>query len=213
MELGQIRGAAARATRLTDELLSFSRRRETPLSEVVPAAVLRDIAPLLVRLVGADRQLVVERAEGPTRVLASAAQIEQVLFNLVSNARDASPRGGEIVVACRPRTVPPGQRGSVPPGEYVELSVQDHGAGISEEVRQRMFEPFFTTKAVGSGTGLGLSTCQAIATKLGGRITVESELGRGSTFALLLPVHRPVATPGSESPPASVLVTDAEPAV
>lgn len=201
VELEQIRAAARGAARLSEELLGFSRKREAPVTEVVPSALLRDLAPLLARLAGTRARLRVEREDGRAVVLASTMQIEQVLFNLVSNARDASPLGGEIVVRYRMRTTVP-RDGQLPPGDYAELSVQDRGAGIPEEVKPHLFEPFFTTKAIGSGTGLGLSTCQAIAAKLGGAITVESEPGQGATFALLLPVHRPAADPAPVSGPA-----------
>lgn len=195
VELAQIRAAALGAARLSEELLGFSRKREAPVTEVVPSALLRDIAPLLARLAGTRARLRVEREDGRAVVLASTTQIEQVLFNLVSNARDASALGGEIVVRYRTRSRVPRDGETLPPGDYAELSVQDRGAGISEEVKRHLFEPFFTTKAIGSGTGLGLSTCQAIAAELGGAITVDSEPGQGATFALLLPVYRSAAGP------------------
>jgi len=193
IEIDQIRSAASRASGLSEELLAFSRKRRAPVTRLRAGAVVEDVAPLLKRLVSPARELRVEVSDPDLVVLASSLQIEQVLFNLVSNARDASPPGSEITVRCQTREVATDARGTIPPGRYVELAVEDHGTGVSDDVRNRLFEPFVTTKPAGRGTGLGLSTCQSIAAELGGAITVETTPGQGSTFAFVLPVLRETA--------------------
>jgi CheY-like chemotaxis protein len=124
-------------------------------------------------------RLVIRIDETAGRILADAGQLTQVLMNLVVNARDAMPQGGVLTISVAP--------GRLQGQEAVELAVSDTGTGMSEGVRGRVFEPFFTTKAIGKGTGLGLSTAYGIVQQSGGVIEVDSELGRGSTFRILLP--------------------------
>ena len=130
--------------------------------------------------------------------------MEQILVNLLVNSRDAMPQGGRIDVrTANVQVTPSNRRGGLAPGRYVELTVRDHGQGMSAEVRQRVFEPFFTTKSRGRGTGLGLSTVFGIVKQAGGEIEVESEPGEGTTFHVLLPVvEAQDAAPVGEQAPA-----------
>jgi CheY-like chemotaxis protein len=123
----------------------------------------------------------------PVRI--DPAQVEQILLNLVLNARDAMPSGGQLRIALAHRTLDEAEAraASIAPGEYALLSVEDSGTGMSEETQRHLFEPFFTTKQHGQGTGLGLATVYASVTQLGGTIRVASELGRGTRFTILLP--------------------------
>ncbi|MDH5233858.1 MAG: ATP-binding protein [Gemmatimonadota bacterium] len=189
--VNEIGAAATRATALTRQLLAFGRKQV--LQSVVFALddVVDNLAPMLRRLIGADIAIVRQRDDVPGLVLADRGQIEQVVLNLVINARDAMPDGGQLTI--RTATVTYGADddrpggGITPPGEYVLLAVADTGIGIPSEIRDRVFEPFFTTKELGKGTGLGLSTLYGIIKQLQGFIWLESEVGRGSTFTILLP--------------------------
>ncbi|HEV8397551.1 MAG TPA: ATP-binding protein, partial [Vicinamibacterales bacterium] len=194
--LDAIRGAAVSAAALTKQLLAFSRRqvvspRLHDLNDTV-----KSFAKILRRLVEESVQLDFQLASAPQPVRADPAQIEQVLLNLVANARDAMPDGGRVTIATSQVTSngtrPP--RTSLPPGSYVELSVSDTGSGMTQEVQARLFEPFFTTKPVGSGTGLGLATVHGIVKQSGGHIAVQSTPGKGTTFT----VHFPVASRTAE---------------
>ncbi|MDB4951896.1 MAG: Blue-light-activated protein, partial [Gemmatimonadetes bacterium] len=190
-DVGEIHAAADRAALLTRQLLAFSRKqvlqpRVLDLNEVVLHA-----DKLLRRLIGEDVELETLTDTGPGLVLADAGQLEQVLVNLVVNARDAMPAGGGRV-AVRTAAVEvaaPLRRGDaqVPPGAYVELRVSDTGTGIAPELRTRVFEPFFTTKSADRGTGLGLSTVYGIVRQSGGYVWVSGEPGEGATFHVLLP--------------------------
>jgi signal transduction histidine kinase len=154
---------------------------------------------MLLRLLGKAFELRCEFASAPAVVHGDANQIEQILLNLVVNARDAMPNGGAIAIGVWPREVAAAvaaRRG--PPwraGAFVCLSVTDVGTGIPPEILPRLFEPFFTTKAKGQGTGLGLSTVYGIVQQHGGWVDVDSQLGRGSTFTVYLPVPAPGGSP------------------
>ncbi|HEX4935806.1 MAG TPA: PAS domain S-box protein, partial [Gemmatimonadaceae bacterium] len=189
-ELEEISQAAERAATLTRQLLAFSRQqvlqpRVLDLNEVV-----RAVRPLLERLVGEAVALEVREGEGLGAVTADPVQVEQVLLNLVVNARDAMPAGGRLVISTRnvdadaafARAHPP-----MPVGEYVQLSVQDTGVGMDALTLSRAFEPFFTTKSMGHGTGMGLSTVYGVVKQSGGFIWVDSTPGVGSTFTIYLP--------------------------
>jgi signal transduction histidine kinase len=174
--------AIDRASALTAQLLTFAREQPIAARWFDPRPVLGDLARLLRRTLPPGIELRVELEEPLPWVHAAPAQIEQVVLNLVVNARDAMPRGGTVTL--RGRTA--GGRG---PSRRLELTVSDTGTGISDEVRAHLFEPFFTTKPRGEGTGLGLATCYGIVRQLGGEIRVETAPGQGAAFTLELPGH------------------------
>jgi two-component system, cell cycle sensor histidine kinase and response regulator CckA len=196
-----IRSATMRASALTRQLLTFSRRQEPRLSVLDLNVLVIDMERLLRRVIGEHLTLIVTLAPGESRVIADRGEIEQVLMNLVVNARDAMPQGGDLrlttghvdIAAADARSL-----GDVAPGAYVSLEVQDTGEGIDAETQARLFEPFFTTKEASKGTGLGLSTVQAIVRANGGAVTVHSRVGEGSTFRILLPrAAEPVSAPAA----------------
>lgn len=196
--------AADSAASLTHQLLAFSRKqvidpRVLDLNEVV-----RGIEGMLHRILGEDVALETATAPDLGAVRMDRGQIEQVVLNLAVNARDAMPQGGRLVIATANVTLDgSGFRdfGDLPPGDYVSLTVRDTGVGMSDDVRLRMFEPFFTTKPRGRGTGLGLAMAYGVVAHGGGRIAVESEPGRGSTFRILLPrVHDPAPAEVQRAP-------------
>jgi signal transduction histidine kinase len=176
--LEEVEGAARRGTELVRQLLAFARRqpRKPRVFELLPA--LREVAPLLARLLGPEHQLVVATSGAGLFVEADPGQLEQVLVNLVTNARDAMTAGGTVRITV--------DREEAAGAEWVACAVQDTGAGLSAEAMAHLFEPFFTTKGA-RGTGLGLSSCYGIVSAAGGRIEVESEAGAGTTFRVLLP--------------------------
>lgn len=201
-ELVEIRHAATRAGELTHQLPAFSRKqvlapRIVDLNEAVSQ---RDRT--LRRLIGEDIRIVTLISAESPRVSADPGQLEQVLINLAVNARDAMPTGGSLTIATRDLEVAPPGVADPHTGRYVELSVSDTGRGFSDEVRSHLFEPFFTTKHVGRGTGLGLATVYGIVKQSGGHITVESQVGVGTTFRVLLPVAagNSGSTAGSPTP-------------
>ena len=200
-ELTEILRAAERAARVTGKLLAFSRRQTLNPRNLDLNALLIELDSLLRRLIGERVQLELSLASGPIMVRAEPTQLEQVVMNLVVNARDAMTEGGLIRLATAPRRVETAGRGAVAglrAGDYVELSVMDSGSGMDAETRRRLFEPFFTTKPVGQGTGLGLAMAYGIVQQSGGIILVESEAGQGSIFRILLPLSGEVegASPG-----------------
>jgi signal transduction histidine kinase/ActR/RegA family two-component response regulator len=189
-DLGEIRKAGQRGAELTRQLLAFSRHQAVSPRVVDVSAVARGVERMLRRLVGAELEFSVLLAEQGAHTLADRGQLEQVLMNLVVNARDAMPRGGRItletklltVIADEARTHP-----GIPVGPWVVLTVHDTGIGMDATTRSRMFEPFFTTKAKGHGTGLGLSIVYGIVAQSRGHVRVDSEPGRGTTFHIYLP--------------------------
>ncbi len=185
-----MRDTGERAAALTSQLLAFSRGQVVSAAMLDLNAVVGDFARMLRRLIGNDVNLVLRLAGAPGPVVADARQLEQVVMNLVVNARDAMPGGGTLVIETD--EVVFGDDGLLPPaavepGRYVRLSVSDTGTGMSAEVRPRIFEPFFTTKQPGKGTGLGLSTVYGIVKQAGGHVDVYSEPGQGSVFRVYLP--------------------------
>ena len=177
-DLGEIKRAAHRASLLTRQLLTFSRKQVVRPEVLNLNAVVAEVGVLIQRLIGEDVQLAIETAEGQVPVLADRSQLEQVLMNLAVNARDAMPLGGQLVIRTAVE------------GAMVRLTVRDTGSGIPPEVMARVFEPFFTTKETGKGTGLGLSTAYGIVKQSGGDIQVASEVGAGTTFTISLPLAR-----------------------
>ncbi|MBK7071782.1 MAG: response regulator [Myxococcales bacterium] len=187
--------AAERAGALTRQLLTFARRREVTAAAADVPAVLAAMAPLLERIVGAHVALALDVAPDTGTAQLAPVELEQVLFNLAANARDAMPSGGTVRIAAARVEIADG--GPVPPGAYVRLEVADDGEGMDEATRARVFEPFFTTKDLGRGTGLGLATVQGVVHQHGGHVAVTSEPGRGTTFVL----HLPTATARAPAPP------------
>jgi CheY-like chemotaxis protein len=181
-----------------------------------------DLAPMLRRLIGEQVQLLLSLDERAGRVRMDPGQLDQILVNLVVNARDAMPDGGRITIATGNVTFdePYAQEHfEVEPGSYVMLAVSDTGHGMDRETRSHVFEPFFTTKELGKGTGLGLATIYGIVRQAGGHIWLYSEPGQGTTFKLYLPRVDAPATdeagpePGVPASRGNVLVVEDEPAV
>jgi PAS domain S-box-containing protein len=188
--LAEIESAAARAGELTRQLLAFARRQPVAPRVFAPGEVARGLAVLLERLVSKEIRLQIKAAPDLWRVKADPTQFEQVLINLVVNARDAMPGGGTVDVSLRNVELENAycaQHPDARPGGHVLLEVADTGAGMSPEVLAHVFEPFFTTKPAGEGTGLGLATVYGIVAQAGGHVTVESQEGKGSRFRVYLP--------------------------
>ena len=187
----EIKKAADRATGLTRQLLSFSRRQFVETKVLDLNALVANMDGMLRRLIGEDIvELNVELDASTWPIKADPGQIEQVIMNLVVNARDAMPKGGRLAIETRNVTIGEEVRldaVGVAPGSYVLLAVCDTGHGMDAEVRSHLFEPFFTTKEKGRGTGLGLSTVYGIVRQSGGNITVESAPGHGATFRVYFP--------------------------
>ena len=191
VRLQHVVAAAERAKWLTTQLLLFGRQDAAELQVIDPNAVLAELRTLLERLIGEDIVLVTELSPTPGRVRSDRGLIQQVIMNLAANARDAMPGGGTLTIATEDveinETSAAEHRG-VPAGRYVMLRVTDSGSGMDAATQARLFEPFFTTKEAGKGTGLGLAVVRSIVAHSGGHVTVQSELGRGSTFNVFLPV-------------------------
>ncbi len=203
-DLIQIHQNANRAASLVRQLLAFS-RKQTLQPEVIDLRdTLSDLTHLLNRLVGEKVSLTLDHDPALLPIRADKRQLEQVLMNLIVNARDAMQGAGEIrVVTQNLRLTDPmvKDRAVVPVGDYVLVKVIDHGHGISPDKLPKIFEPFYTTKRPGEGTGLGLSTAYGIVKQTGGYIFADSELGTGTEFTLLFPGHdRPVAPPAPVEP-------------
>ena len=188
-DLDDINEAAHRAAGLTAQLLAFGRKQVLEPQVQSPATLLEGLVPLLKRLIPENVKLSVDCESSAGYVRVDVSQFEQVIVNLVANSCSAMPRGGTLRVAVNRRENDDGSQSlpGVPLGSYVETTVCDTGNGMSEEVRSRVFEPFFTTKSQTEGTGLGLATVHGIVKQSGGFIHVESELGHGSCFRVLLP--------------------------
>jgi PAS domain S-box-containing protein len=186
----EIRRAAERATQLTRQLLIFSRRDVVKPQPINLNDSVREMERLLRRTIGEHIDLVVKFGPDLPTVMADPGQLEQVLVNLAVNARDAMPRGGRLLIESAEVEVDADFLDDNPelqPGQYVRLTVADTGTGMDEETQSRVFEPFFSTKTKGEGTGLGLATVYGIVRGGGGAITIESELGKGTTFNVHLP--------------------------
>ncbi len=189
-KVDQIRKATERAAALTRQLLAFSRKQVLQPKVVDLNGVLRDVEPMLRRLIGEDIELKTVLEPRLGHVKADPFQIEQVVMNLALNARDALPEGGHLTFETMNADLNAdyvAQHPVVPPGRYVMLAVSDTGAGMDAETQAHAFEPFFTTKATGKGTGLGLSTVYGIVKQSEGYIWLYSEVGQGTTFKVYLP--------------------------
>ncbi len=186
-------------SRLTRQLLAFARRQPGELEEMDLDDLITGMENTLRRIVGEDVELAIRHGAGHAPVLADPGQMEQVLMNLVVNARDAMPEGGRLGIETDILELVEETSVQPDPEQWVVLRVTDTGTGMSEEIQEHIFEPFFTTKTPEKGTGLGLSTCYGIISDAGGRIEVESEPGRGTTVTVLLP--RAVADPNNAAEP------------
>jgi CheY-like chemotaxis protein len=175
-----------RAAALTRQLLTFSRRQRLELKALSLNDLLANLEKMLRRFIAEDIELVFDLDPATPPIRADAGQIEQVVTNLLLNARDAMPDGGRIVVRTAAREAPSEAAGPSRPG-FAELTVADTGTGMAPEILSRVFEPFFTTKPQGKGTGLGLSIVYGIVRQTGGTIDVRSEPGRGATFEIRFP--------------------------
>jgi len=189
-EVKEIGNAVRRAAQLTSQLLAFSRRQVLQPTVLDLNLVVSDIEKMLRRLIGEDVELVTELQADLGSVRADPGQLEQVLMNLATNARDAMPEGGKLIIRTMDAELGTVDRIKYPyvkPGGYVRLSVIDTGQGITPEVRDRVFEPFFTTKEKGHGTGLGLAVAYGVVKQSGGYIWARSEPGKGACFDIYLP--------------------------
>jgi PAS domain S-box-containing protein len=186
-----IKSAADRAAALTAQLLAFSRRQVVKSQVLDLNAAITAIEPMLGQLIGRSVDLVLKLDPAAGNIRADPGQIDQIIVNLVVNARDAMPDGGTVKMETAKAE------------GYVVLIVSDTGLGMDRDTRERAFEPFFTTKDVGTGTGLGLATTHGIVTRAGGRITLESEPGHGSTFRLSFPLVDAAPDAPSRIPPAA----------
>jgi signal transduction histidine kinase/CheY-like chemotaxis protein len=226
--LKQVLAAADRAKDLTRQLLAFSRQQVLQPTTLQLNTVIADFTALLHRVIGRDVTLVTKFGPELGHVLADRSQIEQVVMNLVINARDAMPKGGMLVVETDNVTLSPGdalpnavgEAAHVPPGDYVRLLVSDSGSGIDSDTQSQMFEPFFSTKGH-QGTGLGLAMVYGIVRQSGGHISCWSEMGVGTTFCVMLP-RRPAPVEAAPSKPSlpqvsagdeTILVVEDEPSV
>jgi len=204
-DLREIKETAERAANLSRRLLLFARREIAEPQVISVNGMILGAERMLQRLIGANIVVTINATDEATTVLVDRAQFEQVMLNLVVNARDAMPDGGELTLRTSRRTLRAAAAhsdGEIPAGDYVVVEVSDTGAGISEQVRRHVFEPFYTTKGAGMGTGLGLPTSYNIVRQAGGEMTVTSSVGSGSTFAIYLPfIDAPAEADRGPEPP------------
>jgi two-component system cell cycle sensor histidine kinase/response regulator CckA len=214
--------AAYRASSLTRQLLSFARQQPTEPTLLSPNGLITDIVRILQPLIGADIHLRTDLRLELGNIRIDAHQLEQILVNLVLNARDSMPLGGDLTIVTAEETIAEKRIQAqfvIPAGAYITLSVADTGTGMTEEVKARIFDPFFTTKEVGKGTGLGLATVYGILKQNDAYIHVASEVGKGTTFTLYFPRVPDLIDPvvdADQDPPAArevetVLVVEDEP--
>jgi PAS domain S-box-containing protein len=189
--LARIAEVARQGGDLTQQLLAFARKKIVKPEVVDLKSVILRMEPLLRRLIGENLDFELALGPDPSLVKVDVGSIEQVIMNLVLNARDAMPKGGRLTVEILNVVLSKdgmSGNGEVIPGPYVKFSVTDTGEGMPEDIRARIFEPFFTTKEVGRGTGLGLAMSQGVIKQAGGHIAVQSEVAKGSTFKIYLPL-------------------------
>ena len=220
--LHEITAASGRAASLATQLLNVVRRKPCEPEPFALDELIGDMGPMLQRVLGETVRLCIELDESSCCVLADRGEIEQVILNLAINARDAMPSGGELTLRTRALSAEGSRDTEDPEGELALVTLRDTGIGMDEYTRARVFEPFFTTKATEGGTGLGLSVAAGIIRRAGGRMSVQTELGRGSEFRIALPATdqgrrgadpqetRPDATTGSPDAERVLVVEDEE---
>jgi two-component system cell cycle sensor histidine kinase/response regulator CckA len=205
--IDEIHAAAQRGAELVIQLLDIERQETAEPMLLDPAELVRGMRDLMQRVLGEHIRLRIETQDRPARIRAPQGRLQQVLLNLGINARDAMPMGGDLLIRAaviQGDSLPQDLRETG--GGFVELSVTDSGTGMSPETVASIFKPFFTTKARGKGSGLGLFTVETIVRQIGGHIGVESAVGRGTTFRILLPAASEAeATPAS---PATLLLLE-----
>jgi signal transduction histidine kinase len=223
-QLGEVKKASERAAALIRQLLAFSRKQILLSVPLDLNRVITELQKMLHRILGEDIAMVLVLAAELALIMADPSQIEQVLMNLVVNARDAMPTGGKLTIETANVDLDAAfmmSESTVRPGPYVMLAVTDTGCGMDAETAKRIFEPFFTTKARGKGTGLGLSTVYGIVRQSGGEILVQSQPGQGTTFRIYLPRTEAAIRDMPGIPPAptrmtgdeTILIVEDEPAV
>jgi two-component system cell cycle sensor histidine kinase/response regulator CckA len=201
-DIQQIKQNSTRAANLVRQLLAFSRQQQLKPRVLNVTDILSELTNLLRRLIGENIKLNMVHGRDLWLLKVDQVQFEQVVINMVVNARDAMPKGGELSVRTSNTTFDaPANFGSevIPAGDYVQFDIKDTGIGIPKENLTRIFEPFFTTKGPGSGTGLGLSTVYGIVKQTGGFVVVDSVVGTGTTFSVYLPRHLGGEEPASKS--------------
>lgn len=198
----EIQRAGEKAAALTRQLLAFSKRQALKMTVVDLNVIVRDVHQLMERLVGEDITIEPRLATDLAAVTADVTQLEQILVNLVVNARDATPEGGQLTITTRTidRAESHGGAFIVPAGRYTLLSVADTGTGMDAHTRAQIFEPFLTTKDTGKGSGLGLAAVYGTVKQLGGYIEVESRVGDGACFTISLPCTDQPAEPPAPHP-------------
>jgi signal transduction histidine kinase/ActR/RegA family two-component response regulator len=192
-EINEVHQNALRAATLVGQLLAFSRKQTLQPRVLALRDVIGELALMLRRLLREGIELKLEHGADLWAVNADETQISNAIINLVVNARDAMPKGGDVTIATTNEVTTQAKAlgsGVMPPGDYVRIEVRDTGVGIPKEHLGKIFDPFFTTKPVGQGTGLGLATVYGIVKQTGGFITVDSDVGRGTAFRIYLPRHR-----------------------
>jgi PAS domain S-box-containing protein len=216
--LGEIVASTERGASLTQQLLAFARRQVLQPKALDLNHVVSDITTMLGRVLGDDVRMRVSLTNAPLVTRADAGLLGQVLVNLAINARDAMPDGGTLEISTARAILAEGEDPEVPPGAYVMIRVSDTGSGIAPDHMSRLFEPFFTTKPAGKGTGLGLATTFGIVKVHHGYIRVKSELGKGTSFDILLPPTddviaeepAPAVAPERASEQATILLVEDE---
>lgn len=220
--LSNIQEAATRGASLTHQLLAFARKQPIRPQEALINEVISDTEMLFSNLLEKNIELQIELDPAAGKVKLDPVQFEQVIFNLVINARDAMPEGGKLSISTRNvavETESVEQHPEIHPGHYVQVQISDTGIGMTEDVRRNVFEPFFTTKEVGKGTGLGLASCYGIVKQHQGHILVDSEPEKGTTFTILFPLiespleQNRLSLQEKSSPTSTVMVVEDDPLV
>jgi signal transduction histidine kinase len=193
----QVHNSITKAQNLIRGLLAFSKTQTINLYPMNLNTIIKDLRPMLLSIAGEDIGLIISLSEDRLTVLTDRLQMEQVLMNLCSNARDAMPDGGVITISTRSAGVGEGAK-SLSPGAYAVISVGDTGPGMDEAVRERIFEPYFTTKDVGKGTGLGLSIVYGIIERHKGLVEVDTKKGEGTEFTIFLPLAEAADADGQD---------------